>query len=524
MSVVDSRFTKRLSFGKWRRPLFWGLAVLLTIWIGFLAWKWPFTRKAVVAALGQESARAVRIGSFHSTLFPPGYSAENVLLLKPAETKGGEGSVQIRKLIVVATWSDILLLRKRIEQATISGLRIRITALPAGAQSQSEGATQNKQLRFAEIGQFKLEDAVFAFPLTQQDSDPFSLALESIAFDHVNGRSASPFHARVLVNEPDSVIRSEGQLGPWDWKDPGRTPLSGSFAVERGDLSSFGGIAGVFTGSGKFKGPLRQVACSGMLDIPQFRVGGNPHSTDLSATFRVTINGLNGDTTLDRLQSRLNHTLIEAAGQVEADRARPGKAASLHLSVDGGRVEDLLSLFTHNAHPAMTGQISMQVNVHIPPGPPGFLQKVDLSGDFDINGGRFANAQTQTEINHLSKSSEGMTKSEEKTDPAIVLSDLRGQIVAHHGTATLSHAAITAPGTNAALSGTCSLINTRLNLHGLLKTTGKLGDTTSGLKTALLKVVTPFWKKNSMTVVPFTISGTTRNPAFALAVVKKRRS
>ncbi len=520
-NVGPFRFNRHPFLRKWQRPLLLGLAVLLVIWIGLLAWKWPFTRKAVVAALEHETARGVRIGSFHSTLFPPGYSAENLILLNPTKPKGDQDSVTVKRLIVIARWSDILLLRKRIEQASISGLRMQILAVPPGLQSQSGRARENSQPRFAEIGQVKLEDAVFTFPLMQEDSDPFTITLQSIVLDHVNGRSASPFHTRMLVNKPNSVVRSEGQLGPWDWKDPGRTPLTGSFAVEQGDLSVLGGIAGTFTGSGKFGGPLRQVACSGIIDVPQFRVEDNPHSTHLSTPFRATVNGLNGDTTLDRLESRLNHTLIEAAGEIKADATRTGKAALLHISVNGGRIEDLLSLFTHNAKPAMTGQISMRANVGIPPGPPGFLEKVNLSGDFDISDGRFTNVQTQTEINHLSKSSEGMSKSDEKADPIIVLSEMRGEVVAQHGTATLYHAAVTAPGATAAISGTCSLIDKRLNLHGLLRTTGKLADTTSGLKIALLKVVTPFWKKKSMTVVPFTISGTTQDPAFALDLLRK---
>lgn len=147
-----------------------------------------------------------------------------------------------------------------------------------------------------------------------------------------------------------------------------------------------------------------------------------------------------------------------------------------------------------------------------------------VAGDFAVKDGRFTNRQTQTEINHLSKSAKGMSKNEEKADPTIILSAIRGHVVAQQGTATFSHAVLTAPGAQVTVSGTCSFIDKRLNLHGLLKTTGKLADTTSGVKTALLKVVTPLWKKKSMTVVPFSISGTTRNPAFRLDLVKKRRS
>ncbi len=152
------------SFRKWQRPLWWGLALLLTVWIALLAWKWPFTRKAVVTALEQESSRIIRIGSFHRTLFPPGYVAESLVLLKPA--KEGEDPVPVRRMTVLARWSDLLLLRKRVERVSINGLRMRI---PTGAptQSQSKRAFGDNQPRFAEIGPVKLEDAAFVFPSTR---------------------------------------------------------------------------------------------------------------------------------------------------------------------------------------------------------------------------------------------------------------------------------------------------------------------------------------------------------------------
>jgi len=109
--------------------------------------------------------------------------------------------------------------------------------------------------------------------------------------------------------------------------------LSGSFVVEQADLSVLGGIAGTFTGSGKFSGPLRKIACSGIVDVPQFRVAGRTHSAHVSATFRATVNGLNGDTKLDQVEAWLNRTLIKSEGTIAADGQRPGKTAALHLFV-----------------------------------------------------------------------------------------------------------------------------------------------------------------------------------------------
>ncbi len=508
-----SRSSVRSVFFRWRWLIFWGLFALLGIWIALLAWKWPFTRKAVIAGLEHESGRTVQIGAFHGKVFPPGYVAEE-LRLAPS-SKNGKEAVTARKLAIRASWSDLLLMRRRIQLASIVGLRMRIPA-----RSESATGSHDTKPRFSEIGELKLEDAAFAFPSSDADSDPFTITLQSVSFDKVNRTSPSPFRARIFVNVPKGTIRSEGQIGPWNWNDPGRTPLAGSFVMEQADLSVLGGVAGILTANGGFRGPLRHIACSGTLDVPQFRVEGHDHSAHLWTTFRTVVDGLNGDIVLNDVESRLANTRIECQGTVQTDSQRPGKAARLHLSASNGRIEDFLSLFTRSVVPSMTGAVSMQADVNLPPGPPGFLQKVDLAGEFNISDGRFTNSQTQREINHLSKSAEGMSKSEEKNNSGIVFSCLKGHVVAENGTATLSRSTFDATGAHADISGTYNLLDTRLNLHGVLRTTGKLSDTTSGVKAALLKVVTPFWKKKSMTVVPFTIAGRAQHPEFSLNLTR----
>ena len=56
----------------------------------------------------------------------------------------------------------------------------------------------------------------------------------------------------------------------------------------------------------------------------------------------------------------------------------------------------------------------------------------------------------------------------------------------------------------------------------LLHTSGKLADTTSGFKSAVLKALGPLLKKRSITVVPFAITGTSSDPSFALDLDAKR--
>jgi hypothetical protein len=183
----------------------------------------------------------------------------------------------------------------------------------------------------------------------------------------------------------------------------------------------------------------------------------------------------------------------------------------------------LLSLFTEEERPSMTGSINLRARVQVPPGPPVFLRKLDLAGSFGIGSGRFTNQGVQGPLNTLTQSGRGENKKQEAEDPETVLSKLGGQVVAKNGVATLSKVSFSAPGTRAQLQGTYNLLDRKVDLHGVLYTNGKLSDTTSGFKALVLKAVGPFLKKKSVTVVPFAIGGTSSNPTFALDFTEKRR-
>ncbi|MGA3168154.1 MAG: AsmA-like C-terminal region-containing protein, partial [Terriglobia bacterium] len=183
----------------------------------------------------------------------------------------------------------------------------------------------------------------------------------------------------------------------------------------------------------------------------------------------------------------------------------------------------LLSLFTEEKRPSMTGSINLRAKVQVPPGPPGFLRKLDLAGSCGIGSGRFTNPGVQQPVNALTQSARGENKEQQAEDPETVLSKFTGQVSVKNGVATLSDVSFSAPGTRAQLQGTYNLVDRKVDLHGILYTDGKLSDTTSGFKALVLKAVGPFLKQKSVTVVPFSITGTSSNPSFALDFTARRR-
>jgi hypothetical protein len=193
------------------------------------------------------------------------------------------------------------------------------------------------------------------------------------------------------------------------------------------------------------------------------------------------------------------------------------------MSAQQARVEDLLRLFAGAAQPSLVGPIQLRARVQLPPGPQAFLRRLSLDGDFGISGERFTNPDLQAPVNKLSESAQGESTKQQASDSQTALSNLKGHVVLRNGTATLSNISFTGPGTRAEISGTFSLLDKTVHMHGILHTHGDLSDTTSGFKAVVLKAVGPLLKKKTVTVVSFTISGTSSKPAFALDLAGKRK-
>jgi hypothetical protein len=291
--------------------------------------------------------------------------------------------------------------------------------------------------------------------------------------------------------------------------------------MENAKLGVFEGIAGTLSSRGKFSGTLGHIDAAGDLDVPDFKVAGPV--VHLTSNFHAAIDGTNGDTYLTRVESHFGRTTVISQGDVKGHPGQHGKTVTLSMSVIQGRIEDLLRLFAGSARPVETGDVRLQTKVELPPGPQGFLRRLRLDGDFGIGGGRFTNPKVQEPVNRLSESASGESKAHEEVDQSTVLSNLKGQVSANGGIAKLSRISFTEPGTPAEIDGTYNLVDKKLNLRGVLYTNGKLDDTTSGFKSVVLKALGPFIKKKSLTVVPFTITGTSSDPSFALDLAAKRK-
>lgn len=481
-------------------------------WVCIMLAKWPFTQRAATAALEHESGKSVTIGKFHLTLFPVGYVAEN-LRFSSGANKDRAAEIVIGKLVVIARPLDLVLMRKKIERVAVSGLQ-------ATVPNKEMAGRKPGPPRFSEIGLVQFDDAVIQFQSFPSDLDPLTFRVKNLSLRDMSRNRSGIFSTDFSVNKPAGTVHLSGQIGPWDWKKIERTRISGFFSLPHSNLASFKGIEGSLSASGKFSGPLGHIECEGRADVPDFQVSKSAHSVNLSSKFRASINGSNGDVILEHAESHFNNTVIESQGSVQDRSDGVGKAASLRLSIEEGQLADVLLLFTRAPQPSMAGTVDLRLKVEVPPGPIHFLKKLNVSGDFGIDRGRFTKSKTQAPIDRLSESAAGVGRETRKGNPKIVLSELAGHISAQRGLATLAGISFEMPGSHGVISGTYNLLNQAVELNGRLFTTGQLSSAASGFKALILKIITPLLTKHSVTAVNFTITGTAQHPHFGLDLLK----
>ena len=269
---------------------------------------------------------------------------------------------------------------------------------------------------------------------------------------------------------------------------------------------------------------LGHVNVEGTTDIPNFKVTDTSHSRRVSAQFQAVVDGTKGDTSLSNVTAHFDNTTVYFKGSVAGQEGSGGKLVSLDVSEPSGRLEDLLNLFISSKTPPMTGNVSFRGHIDLPPGAAQFVERMKLEGDFGVAAGKFTDKGTQGDITRLSDSADKHAKGEKQENPETVLSDLKGHGVATNGVAKLSSLSFTVPGASATLDGTYNLVDYKIDLHGVLTTTGQPSDATTGIKSFLCKALTPFFKRShGEKVVPFKITGHFSNPAVDLDFGRKKK-
>src|ERR1700730_13861878 len=489
------------------------MVVIFLAAIVFLAWRWPFSREAVLKDLKDASLSKVDVGAFHGTYFPrPGCVLERVTFQHNPKA-GTPPLITVEKIRVEGSFSGLF--AERVRRMRAEGMHILIP--PRGTD---EHCQTQKRSTFV-IDDLIADGAILEVASREADKPPLKFAFREFTLSNVGSHGPASFRAKLSNPEPPGEITTTGKFGPWDAGDVGKTAVSGEYSFQHADLGVFHGIAGLLSSSGKFSGVLDRIEVQGLTDTPHFTVTSSSHQVQLRTQFHAVVNGENGDTFLQKVAATFWKTTVWSDGSVTGRVGQPGKTASVELATKDGRIQDILLLFAQSERAPMSGMVSFRAKVSIPPAKQSFLEKVELQGDFGIEAASFAKSDTQQGVNSLSEGARGdkdhHNAEKDEGDPETVLSDLKGHVLLKDGTARFSNLSFSVPGALAQLQGTYNLITEKIDLRGTLKTDSEPSKTTHGMKTLILKALDPFFKKKHVGyVMPVNITGTYEHPSFGL--------
>lgn len=489
------------------------IAAAIVLLAVVLAWTyWPFSTERVARSIEEEFAGKVTFGHFRTTVFPhPGGVAEDVDFRWQTNTPDNAPLVTIRKLTIQAHYWDLVLRPKYVAHVALEGLRIHVPPKGSGTRPMDIPSTSTG----TRIGEVLADEALLQ--IARRDEQPLNFAIHSLKLRFV--QEGAPFSYEIAVKNPlpPGEARLNGKFGPWNSSRPDQTAVYGKYSFDDADLGVFRGIAGILSSQGEFQGTLGHMEAKGKIAIPNFEVTRSNHTVPVKSEYHAIVNAMNGDVTLQRVDSTVLKTRVLAKGSIEGRKGADGKFASIDLAVDKGRIQDVLRVFSKAPKPPLNGATGFRAHVELPPGDAPFLKKVILVGDFGVADAQFTKPKTQESVTELSIRGGGKNPEEEQEDPDNFVSNLSGHVELRGGIATFTDFRFIVPDAKATMHGTYNVIDERVDLHGILRTTAKFSETTGGFKSVLLKFFDPFFKrKKGGGKVPVQLTGTYSDPHPAL--------
>ncbi len=434
-------------------------------------------------------------------------SGEDVAVRQPDQANNPV-LVSVKKFSLEASLWELLRPTKHVQKIQLEGLHIQ---LPPHENRKKEGGARrmkfvvrsvvdNITARNAELDLLPKDAGKPVRVFTIQQLDMHSVGL---------GRPAS-FHATLTNPKPIGQINAAGDLGPWNRDDPARTPVSGDFTFDHVDLKTIRGLAGTLASRGKFRGALDRIEVEGETDTPDFSsdISGNP--VHLRTQYKAVVDGTNGNTLLDPVRAEFLHSQVKASGGVYKSGGSPGRTVRLEADCRNSQLQDMLELAVKGGQP-MTGDIDFETKLEVLPGKENIADRLDLDGQFTVKKAHFTKLNLSEKVQALSRAGKG--KPGEMSQGSDIF-DFKGRFKLKDGKLRLSNLTFNVPGAAFRFNGTYALHSGAIDFHGTLSLQAKLSQTTTGVKSILLKPVDPFFRKNHLTVIPIKVTGSRADPSF----------
>lgn len=535
------------------RVLKWALGGLLLAILAlgaavFIAWHnaEPVLRAQIVKQLEDRFHARVELDSLHLSLIH-GLSTKGVLTVEgrglrvwPPQPAGGPAP----EASAPNTWPLIRLdefrfraplhLRSgepvKIPVVQLRGLHIDIPPKSQFARRLSpEPVDEHSSLPFHfEVDSITCDDAHLTIETSKPGKLPLEFAIAHLKLTRQGVGGLMQYDAELTNPRPAGKILTSGTVGPWTVEDPGETPLNGKYRFEHADLGVFKGIAGILHSTGNYQGVLRDLTVDGETDTPDFRLTKFGTPMPLHTVFHAYVDGTNGDTELEPVKATLGQTSFIAEGKVvhlPPGTAKNGKATpggheiALHVTVDGGHMEDFLRLTSKTGSPLLTGTVTLKTFLEIPPGPEPVDEKLRLKGNFTLTSAKFTSQKIQGKLCDLSLHGQGKPEEAKRHEDTDVQSTMASDFSMTDAVLRFLDLKYTVPGAEIDLAGTYGVKGGTLNFNGTAKTDATVSQMVGGWKGVLLKPADRFFKKGGAGAeFPIRVAGTREDPQFGIDV------
>jgi hypothetical protein len=491
-------------------------------------------RTRLADALGERFGGSVDLQALRVSVFPRLRIAGERVVVRRKSGTNLPPLISIRSFSGEAGLFGLLGSRLHIREIRLVGLEINVppdgididgdkdrpgpesASAPVGGSTGDSG--NKKPTSPIVVDDLVSEDAVLRILRGTPDKKPREFAIARLSMEDTGAETPWAFTASLTNPTPPGRIDTHGTFGPWNADSPARTPLAAEYTFHDADLGVFKGIRGTLQSSGKFSGVLEHIEVDGQADVRDFALNSAGHAVPLKTTFHSIVDSTNGNTWLRPVDGTFRQTAVHAEGGVVEREGADGRTVTLDLTMDRARLEDVLFLAVDADPPPMSGALKLRAKFELPPGHVDALQKLVLSGTFEIDDARFASDGIQAKVNELSQKAQG-----DNGVPEQVVSDFNGRFAMSGGVIRFSTINFSMPGARVTLNGTFAAATQAMDFKGTVRLDAKLSELTTGMKSMFLKVIEPVFRRKGVTVIPITVAGTVKNPKVGLDVARAFR-
>jgi len=483
---------------------------LLAIAVVVISANWPYRHRKIQPMLEDVLTSNVSFMGYHRIYFPrPGFIARGITIRRKTAPPGSPPLGRIDSMMVEGTWTDLIMLRQRVELVEVTGFQIVIPAIGGHESKLSFPQGSAHDFSGPETMIERLVVHKSQLDILREKGEPLVFPIKQVEITNLHRGEAFTFALDVRNPIPHGHILARGSMGPIRGGDFEATPLRGTFAFTDVNLHDVGEISGTLDSRGEFTGALRQLHVEASETTPNFAVtDGKP--TRVDGTLQGSLNAANGNLDVHAIDLKIGETTIHSSGSI----AGSPKRTNLDITVDRGRAEDVMRPFIHGQVP-ITGPVVLKSHAYLGPPGDGFIARLRVSGNLDVPAEKVTDRDTEKSLSAFSQRALGKQKNtgldaEPKAQPpgTDVLSSMQGPAKIENGIASTPHLRFRVPGAEATLAGTFRFHDEAVHLTGKLKMDTDISHAATGFKSLLLKPLAPFFKKkNAGAVISIAVTG-----------------